>query len=352
LVAPPDAEDPLERLLLLAAEELEAPVTLELLPDGRPDAGDPAAEVVMSVPIPGGGGRCYGRLLVGAGGRGRPLPAVVHAVARLIGERIDRQVSARRAWDEQVSAVRRVLDRRQLRMRYQPIVDLASGEVVGVEALARFPGRATERPPERWFAEASAVGLGAELELAAIALALEDFAGMGEALYLSVNVSPDTATSTALRALLRDRPLDRLVFEITEHAEVSDYGRLEAALRPLRRDGLRIAVDDAGAGFAGLRHILQLDPEIIKLDRSLTRGIDRDPVLRALTYSIAAFASATEATVVAEGIEEAGELAALRYLDVPYGQGFHLCRPDVPGGIAARTNDVIDLGALNRSSAG
>jgi EAL domain-containing protein (putative c-di-GMP-specific phosphodiesterase class I) len=130
-----------------------------------------------------------------------------------------------------------------------------------------------------------------------------------------------------LRRHLRGVPVDRLVFEITEHAEVADYERLNRELKPLRRRGLRLAVDDAGAGFARLRHILRIHPDIIKLDRSLVRGIDRDPVLRALSYSISAFGSAVGASVVAEGIQTHGELNALRFLGVDLGQGYLLQKP-------------------------
>ncbi len=140
------------------------------------------------------------------------------------------------------------------------------------------------------------------------------------------------------------------MFEITEHAAVTDYEALNAALRPLRAKGLRLAVDDAGAGFASLRHILQMGPDIIKLDRTLVSGMDRDPVLRALTYSIASFASATDAVVVAEGIETQGELSALRFLGIETGQGYHLCRPGPLAEVLALR--VIDLDELSRSSAG
>jgi EAL domain-containing protein (putative c-di-GMP-specific phosphodiesterase class I) len=352
LVPPPSADDPVERLLTLAADELGAVVTLQVYPSGPRRLLEDDADA-STIPVTGPAGVCYGRLVVEPGEQ-QPFPLLtpaVESVARLIGERIEQQQQRRTAWDDRVAQVREVLHQRSLRMRYQPIIDLATGRAVGVEALARFPG-AAPRSPDRWFADASAIGLGAELELTAIEQAFDDFAGMADHLYLSVNISPETATSASLRRVLRDRDLERVVIEITEHAEVADYPALAGALRPLRRAGLRLAVDDAGAGFASLRHILELHPEIIKLDRSLTQGIDRDPVLRALTYSVAAFASATDAVVVAEGIEADSELDALRFLGVEFGQGFHLCRPDEADVIARRSAGVIDIDALNHSTAG
>lgn len=342
-----------ERLLGRAADELDATVTLQIYPSERehPDSSASAAGAVTT-PVTGADGRTYGELWIEPV-NGEPAPATMtETVARVVGERLSSQAVAREAWDRRIGEVRAVLAQRSLRMCYQPIVALADGQVVGVEALARFPGAPAGLGPDRWFTDASAMGLGSQLELAAIGQALDDLSEMGDRLYLAVNVSPETAVSSALRRLLRGYPLERIVFEITEHAEIADYPAVDRALRPLRRAGLRLAVDDAGAGFASLRHILKMSPEIIKLDRSLTSGIDRDPVLRALTYSIAAFASATDAAVVAEGIEAESELDALRFLGVEYGQGFHLCEPGDIGEIAPVTEQVIDLGDLSRSSAG
>lgn len=364
-------DDSLERLLTGLADRTGAGVVLEVHSEGhaispsaslpaagpRPDAAAPRlpAEVVAE------DGVAYGRLwLTGATAA---HAEDVRAVAAVIGERLGRQAAARRAWDRRAAQVRRVVEDGSLTMHYQPIVSLADGSLVGVEGLARFPER-DDIGPDRWFADATAAGLGIELEVAAVEQAIDDLAVLPPDLYLSVNVSPAAAASPVLRRALRRRPLDRLVFEITEHAEVTDYAALNRTLKPLRRGGLRLAVDDAGAGFASLRHILRMTPDIIKLDRSLARGIDKDPVLRALTYSIAAFASATDAAVVAEGIESESELDALRFLGVAYGQGYHLSRPDTVEAVAelaavraaeaapSRSSSAVGRFALNPSSAG
>ena len=117
------------------------------------------------------------------------------------------------------------------------------------------------------------------------------------------------------------------MLELTEHAGIADYNELAEALAPLRESGVRLSVDDAGAGFASLRHILNLRPDIIKLDIGLIRGIDADPARRALASALVGFAAEIGAVIVAEGIETPDELATLCALRVTYGQGYHLARP-------------------------
>lgn len=144
---------------------------------------------------------------------------------------------------------------------------------------------------------------------------------------MSLNVSPETLASGALEPLLDGVPGDRLIFELTEHAPVADYEPLRKAVDNLRKRGVRIAVDDAGAGFASLQHILKLAPDMIKLDLALTRDIDDDPVRRALAAALVAFAGETGAKIVAEGIETSREQETLSKLGINIGQGFHLARP-------------------------
>jgi EAL domain-containing protein (putative c-di-GMP-specific phosphodiesterase class I) len=211
-------------------------------------------------------------------------------------------------------------------MVYQPIFDLEGRLAVGAEALARFDPNSGWRP-DQWFQEAAAVGLLAELELRAVQLALEDITRLPPDAYLSVNASPDTAASDGFARLLDGVPAGRVVLEITEHAPVEDYGALAGSMRELRSSGVRLAVDDAGAGFASLRHILSLAPDILKLDISLTRDIDTDRTRRALASGLIAFAGEVEMSVVAEGIETEAELEALLELGVKLGQGYHLGRP-------------------------
>lgn len=177
---------------------------------------------------------------------------------------------------------------------------------------------------EGWFALATAAGLGVELEAAALRRAVTVLDDLSDGVYLSVNLSPRALLSCELQEILSDVPLDGVVIEITEHARVPDYDALADVLQPFRARGARVAVDDTGSGFASLRHVLRLEPEIVKLDASLTHHIDSDAVLRALGYTLKAFAGAIGAETVAEGIENERELYALRFLGVPYGQGFFL----------------------------
>lgn len=221
--------------------------------------------------------------------------------------------------------VSQVIDRDAMGVVYQPIYDLATNEVSGVEALARFPDNGRRRPDE-WFAEAADVGLGVDLELAAIRAALRGLPSLPSDIYLALNVSPDALLSGRVKDVLKDVPRSRLVLEVTEHAVIRDYVRLRQALEPLR-DRVRVAIDDAGAGYSGLRHILDIRPDIIKLDMSLTRGIDKDPARTALARALITFAADIGSTIVAEGIETAAELAALRTLGAHAGQGYHLQRP-------------------------
>lgn len=213
-----------------------------------------------------------------------------------------------------------------LAMVFQAIADLTTGTVVGAEALARFACE-PRRPPDEWFAEAGDIGRGAELELAAIAAALQQLHQLPPDVFLSVNASPATAVTPELEALLAGYPAERVVLELTEQARVGDYDTLLAALGRLRDRGVRIAVDDAGAGYAGFQHLLRLRPDILKLDTTLTRGIDADPVHRCLAAALVTFATEIGGTIIAEGIEIPEELSTLQRVGIPWGQGYHLARP-------------------------
>ena len=156
--------------------------------------------------------------------------------------------------------IRRAIDdEAALRIVFQPIVGLVDGVTLGVEALARFAGP-PKRAPNLWFAEAAAVDLQVELELAAVRKALEALPELPPGHFLAVNVSPITLTKAAFRKLMAATEAARLVVEITEHAPIRDYSRLDDALAKLRALGVRLAIDDAGSGYASLRHILRLNP--------------------------------------------------------------------------------------------
>ena len=210
---------------------------------------------------------------------------------------------------------------------FQPVVSLANGRIVGYEALARFPG-AGGRTPDVWFAQAHGCGLGAELEAAAVRAALTPL-GRPYETHLAINLSPSALTSEAVRDALSGS-LENVIIEITEHEFVPDDESLATAIAELRERGAMIAIDDAGAGHAGLKQLMRVRPDIVKIDRDLVHDIDRDPARMALVESFVRYASVVGATVCAEGIETLEELAVLADLDVQWGQGWALARPDAP----------------------
>jgi PAS domain S-box-containing protein len=236
-----------------------------------------------------------------------------------------------------------VLDRHLLRTAFQPIVSLQTGGVVGVEALSRFPGD-PGAAPDIWFADAASVGLGLELEELAVVTALSHVDALPPEAYVSVNVSPGFLASPRLLATLRSSTIDlrRVVVEVTEHTSVSDYTALLAPVAALRRAGVRLAIDDAGAGFASFRHIITLAPDTIKLDRALVNGIDHDPARRALAAAIVMFALDLGAAVVAEGVETQAELDTVALLGMDAAQGWLLANPDDASGLWSgwRTGEV------------
>ena len=220
-----------------------------------------------------------------------------------------------------------------LRTAFQPIVCVRSGRVVGVEAMSRFPAEPAQGP-DQWFRDADRAGRGVELELAALERAASRTGSLPAHLYLSLNVSPATLTSVDLPLLLEGLGLspDRVVVEVTEHVGVDNYDQLQAARQRLRAAGIRLAVDDAGAGFASFRHIVRLQPDVIKLDRGIISGIHAEPAQRALAGALVSYAHEVGALVVAEGVETAEELSTVACLGVDAVQGYLLGRPtEEPG---------------------
>jgi diguanylate cyclase (GGDEF)-like protein len=228
--------------------------------------------------------------------------------------------------EQQRAEIRRVLAKPELLIsHFQPVVALATGQVVGYEALARFQVD-PPRPPIAWFMQANGCGLGPALEAAAIKAALEPL-GRPPGVHLAINVSPSAVTSRDVQDVL-PKDLTDLVIEITEHEAIRDDDEsLSEAIEDLRDRGALVAIDDAGAGYSGLKQLAKLKPDIVKLDRNLIQDIHTDPARMALIESFVRFSNRIGATVCAEGIETPDELAALADLDVQWGQGFFLARP-------------------------
>jgi PAS domain S-box-containing protein len=214
---------------------------------------------------------------------------------------------------------------------FQPVVDLASSSVVGYEALTRFTDGTV---PDHVFAQAEEAGLGIELELATLASALDASESLPPGPWLALNISPPLAVGRDLEALLHGRQR-QMVVEITERTAIDDYVQVQAAMAALG-ENVRLAVDDAGAGFASLRHIVELRPQFVKLDMGLVRGIDRDPARQALVAGMVYYAGETGCALIAEGIETDAERRVLRRLGVTFGQGFLLGRPAESDAFAAR----------------
>lgn len=286
-------------------------------------------------------GQAYGRLaLLGCDHRDHPDTdaagcgrGVLLLLAELLGEWLGREEPRARLRAEQQLRIEQVLAAPGLDIDivFQPVVDLTgetatTSTVVGFEALSRFAA-SPARPPDQWFSEAASVGLGVPLELAAIRAAVTRVADLPAGTYLAVNASAPTLLSPELAAALAPAPADRLVVELTEHTEVADYPGLRRALASLRAGGVRVAVDDTGAGYAGLDSLLGLEPDIVKLDLSLCQGVATDPARQAMVWALSWFARKTGATLVAEGIENPQDLHELSSLGVPFGQGFLLGRP-------------------------
>ena len=220
--------------------------------------------------------------------------------------------------------VRRALAVSGLWPVFQPIVALGSGSTIGYEALTRF---ADGTPPDRMIADAHSVGLGIDLETACLAAALEAARALPQEAWLGLNASPDMILhSTELAALLARQPR-RIVLEVTEHVEIDDYPGVRRAIAGFGPT-VSLAVDDAGAGFASLRHVVELVPQFLKLDISLVHQVDRDLSRQAMIAGLSQFATRAGCEVIAEGIEDPAELEMLLELGVPFGQGYLLGRPE------------------------
>jgi EAL domain-containing protein (putative c-di-GMP-specific phosphodiesterase class I)/DNA-binding response OmpR family regulator len=206
---------------------------------------------------------------------------------------------------------------------FQPVLDLSTGVTVGHEALTRFNDGTR---PDRRFADAEAVGLGLELESACLSAAITAARHLPNGGWLSVNVSPMLLLERRLLKQCLRAHAGPVVLEVTEHVAIENYGAISEAVASIG-SGVRIAVDDAGAGFASFRHILELHPDFVKLDIGLVREIDHDDVRQALVAGIVYFAKKSGCRLIAEGIETPGERDQLRSLGVDLGQGYLLGRP-------------------------
>ena len=229
---------------------------------------------------------------------------------------------------EQRARVQDVIDHGAVRSALQSIFDLASGQMVGVEALARF-ARLPVRGADAWFAEAEAVGMLAALEATAIRSALDALPEIPSSSFLSIDVSPATLSSDEVQDALANAPANRIVLELSEHAPVHDYVALNETLAPMRARGFRVAVDDVGSGISSLRHVVMLAPDLVKIDAALTNGIDHDPTRHAVVAALADCAVQLGALSVAVGVGNLEEVEDLIAVGVSLGQGDMLADPEM-----------------------
>jgi EAL domain-containing protein (putative c-di-GMP-specific phosphodiesterase class I) len=226
-------------------------------------------------------------------------------------------------------------------MVFQPVLELATGRVCGYEALARIDGEPVRRP-DQWFAQAHRCGLGAELEALALHAALA-VPNRPTGTFLALNVSPGALLAPPVADIL-PADLSDVVIELTEHELFTADDALEACLAELRRRGARVALDDAGAGYAGLQQVIRVAPDILKVDRSLVHGAHSDPSRYALLEALVSFAGTTGAAVCGEGVEDLDDLRALADLDATYAQGYALARPaDAWAGLSSDVAATADL---------
>lgn len=205
---------------------------------------------------------------------------------------------------------------------FQPIVELANGQVVGYEALTRF---ADGEPPYSRFSAAWGIGSGAELELATLERSVCVAKSLPAGRWLSVNLSPRLLNHLdEIRGIL-DQANRPLVLEITEHELISDYPAVREALQKL--SPARISVDDAGAGFTNFAHIVDLQADFVKLDIGLVRGVDTDLARQAMIVALCHFAKNTDCHLIAEGVETRDEARTVKSLGVEFGQGYWYGRP-------------------------
>lgn len=225
-----------------------------------------------------------------------------------------------------------------IRAVFQPIVRLRGGDTIGYEALSRFeveplaPGDGGEPEPDLdpqgWFDLASELGRRVELEVASWQ-AISRAGAPPDGGLLFVNTSPAALAEPSVREA-RDQLPPRVVLELSEHDAVGDYEALRSILAEWTVRGDRLAIDDAGAGYASLRHVLQLAPDYVKLDRSLISGIDHDPNRRALAAALVAYGRDVGTSIIAEGVERGEEMLVLRSAGVGFAQGYLLARPAAP----------------------
>ena len=306
------------------------PDTAALPPAERPTSAQAQVRAFIGVPVYSQHGAPYGMLW---GFAHAPRPdlndrdlAVMTAFATLAGALLGRAKGEVATDEATTQRLRATIENRQFDIAFQPILDLLTGEMRGVEALSRFHGPPAQGPLG-WIAEAANHGLQAELEATILSHALELREDLPRGLYMSVNVSPATLVSTELHEALAGHDTLGLILELTDYIAIPCEAALERAITHLRCRGVKLAIDDVGSGYSGLSKILRFRPDYLKLDMSLVSGLETDAAKRSLALAMQHFAREIGAKLIAVGVEREEEAYALRMLGITLAQGFHLGRP-------------------------
>ncbi len=255
--------------------------------------------------------------------------AVMSSFVTLVARQIQQERESVDTAEKDRAEIEAILRDAPFDAAYQPIVRLLDHRIVGYEALIRF-NTASVVSTEAVFRQANRVGLGLELELRAAKLLIEKAPWVEKLDYVSVNASPELICDARFEATLEAADRERLIVEVTEYSDNSNMAALLPRLAELRRRGIRIAIDDVGAGYSDFQRITQIAPDILKIDRSIVTNLHHDPMKRAAVAALRYFAAETGPTVIAEGVEREEEAAALRMLDVPLAQGWLFGRATIP----------------------
>lgn len=250
----------------------------------------------------------------------------VRIFANIVAGLIEGRESVMKGAREMHARIESVLDKNELILHAQPVIELNTGNPIGYELLSRISSETTW-PPDIFFDDATHVGLRKETTIRTIENAIDALKAIPDNFFISINLSPTDIINYELMELISGLPMERIVFEVTEHEMINDYSLLKSMVARLRKHGIRFAVDDFGAGYASFRHILSLVPDIIKMDMSLTRDIHQDPHRQALTNSLVQFAKQCGFMIIAEGVENDQELFTLRNLGIECAQGYLFSHP-------------------------
>ena len=252
--------------------------------------------------------------------------AIMRNFANLVTRQIQFEIEETDSAAAEAKLIADVIANRLITPVFQPLVQMSNGEIAGVEALSRFDP-STGLNPEQAFTMAAECGLGQELELAALAQQLEALPMLPPGKYMSFNASADLICNPAFIKVLPKDQAQKLVIEVTEHSQAADEDQLLWHIHELKSQNFRIAVDDVGAGYSGWQRIARLEPDLLKIDRSIVAGVDQSLAQRAIVAALMHFSKETGAKVLVEGVETMGEAKILSQLGVDLAQGWLFARP-------------------------